>query len=162
MLKLETDKSKGQHNSPEWISSCRTTGRYIKHNQLLHGGLAIQPFTTLRVMISFLVHTFLRWNQCWRGKKWFSNKAYSIWEQPWVLLCLSKDSAVVKKTDSCSLSIRFCVMTLIIYLVATMTTVGEAWCIGFSQRSDDAILSNDTSSVSPGHCTGQESRLETC
>ena len=59
----------------------------------------------------------------------FWTKPYSERERPWVLLCLSKDSAVVKKTDSCSLSTRCCVMTLIIYLVSTMTTVGEGWCI---------------------------------
>lgn len=96
-----------------------------------NGGRTVQPFATLKVTINFLVYTLLKWNYCWRREKWFSNKAYSVCEQPWVPLCLSKDSAVVKKTDSCSLSTWFRVMTLIIYLVAAMATVGEAWCMGF-------------------------------
>lgn len=66
-----------------------------------------------------------------RREKWFSNKAHSVSEQPWMLLCLSKDSAVVKKTDSCSLSTWLSVMSLIIYLVAAMTTLGEVWCMEF-------------------------------
>lgn len=90
------------------------------------------PFSHLQHLQSW--STFLctlSSNYCSRGEKWFSNKGYSLCEHPWVPLCLSKASAVVKKTDSCSLSTRFCVMTRIIYLVAAMTTVGEAWCMGF-------------------------------
>lgn len=97
------------------------------------------------------------------GKNVFLNKAYSICEKPWVLLCLSKDPAVVKKTDSHSLSTSFYVMTLVIYLVATMTTVGQPRCRlqHVSQSSDSGILSNDTSSAPPGACTAWESRRET-
>lgn len=36
------------------------------------------------------------------GKNGLENKGRSLCEHPWVALCLSKASAVVKKTDSCS------------------------------------------------------------
>lgn len=43
-----------------------------------------------------------------------------------MLLCLSKASADVKKTDSSFLSTRFRAMALAIYLLAAMVTVGDA------------------------------------
>lgn len=74
-------------------------------------------------------------------KKWFLNKAPSVTEQPWVLLCLAKDSAQVKKTDSCSLSTWLSVMSVIIYLVAAMTTLWAAWCMEFLRaRSNDSQM----------------------
>lgn len=79
-------------------------------------------------MVNFLVYSSLKRLQQ-RGKNGFPTK--SLCEHPWVLLCLSKASAVVKKTDSCSLSIQCCVMAHIIYLFAAMATAGEAWCMGF-------------------------------
>lgn len=85
----------------------------------------------------------------------FFNKAYSVWARPWVLLCLSKDTAVVRKTDSRSLWIPICVIVLVIYLVRTMATVAEVWCM--------AILSTLTNkaSVSAGRRSAGQSRRET-
>lgn len=101
-----------------------------QHNHLWHSGLNIQLLTTLTtVMSTFLCALLLNYSS--KGEKWFSNKGDSVCKHPRVLPCLSKAPAGVKKTDRGSLSTWFSVMTLIIYLVAAMTTVVEAWCVGF-------------------------------
>lgn len=111
--------------------SSRRKCRFIKHDQPWHSGLPFSHLQHLKSRSTFLCTLSWIGTKASEGKKWFSNKGYSLCEQPWVLPCLSKASAVVKKTDSCSLSTWFCVMTHIIYLVASMTTVREAWCMGF-------------------------------
>lgn len=80
-----------------------------------------RPLTTLTAPSASLCTFLLN-----PGEKWFSDKGYSLREHPWVLPCLSKASADVKKTDRSSLSRRFYATALVIYLVAVMATAGDA------------------------------------
>lgn len=105
--------------------------------------------------------TYLKLSQSQRRQKWFLNKAHSVWETPMVLPCLLKDLVVVRKTDSCSLSTWFYVLTLVIYLVVTMTIVGRPWRAGRLGCSDGIILQDDTSSVSQRAMREREPRRET-
>lgn len=80
-----------------------------------------QPVATLTAPTASLCTFLLN-----RGGKGFSDKGYSLRQHPWVLPCLSKASADVKKTDRSSLSRHFYATALIIYLVAVMATAGDA------------------------------------
>lgn len=132
----------------------------MQHNHLWHSGLNIQLFTTLTTVMSTFLCTLLL-NYSSKGEKWFSNKGYSLCEHPRVLPCLSKAPAGVRKTDSGSLSTWFSVMTLIIYLVAAMTTVVEAWCVGFLNALTAAFSLMTHPVRTPVLAAAWESRRET-
>lgn len=123
-------------------------------------GSKMQPSARIqhpRPWSPLLVYTSLKLPQR-RGKNGFRTKAAvsastrgcrSIYRRPRLLS---------KKTDSCSLSTRFCVMIPIIYLVAAMATVGAAWCMGFlnaltapfSVMTHPALLQDSALHENPG------------